>query len=98
MEQFEQESLLRDIRISKIEWTAIDTITTMRFGFNNGTSSIAFGNRVKVSNEFIFPKDVEIKKVMVSVRGDDEYLDAITFTGENDQTLLEIRGNTVKGV
>ena len=40
LEQFEQESLLRDVRIERIEWTCIDTITTMRFSFNNGTTSI----------------------------------------------------------
>ena len=70
----------------------------MRFGFNNGTSSIAFGSRMKISNEFTFPKDVEIKSVMISVRGDDEYLDGMNFIGENGQTLLEIRGKTLKGV
>ena len=70
----------------------------MRFGFNNGTSSIVFGNRVKIRESFTLPKDVDIKKVMVSVRGDDEYLDAIIFLDEKDQPILEIRGNTVKGV
>ena len=56
----------------------------MRFGFNNGTSSIAFGSRVKISESFNLPQDREIKKVMVSVRGEDEYLEAIKFIDEND--------------
>ena len=79
LEKFEQESLLRDLRIKRIEWTCIDTITTMRFSFNNGTTSIQFGTRVKLSESFTIPKDIEIKKIMVSVRGDDEFLDAMKF-------------------
>ena len=70
----------------------------MRFSFNNGTTSIQFGSRVQIRESFTIPKDVEIKKVMVSVRGDDEYLDAMTFYDQHGQVMLDIRGNTVKGV
>ena len=40
LEQFERESLLRDVKITRIEWTTIDTITSLRFTFSNGTSTI----------------------------------------------------------
>jgi len=69
----------------------------MRFSFNNNTTSIQFGNRVKIREEFIVPKDVEIKKIMVSVRGDDEYLEAMTLFDQHDKPILEIKGNTLKG-
>ena len=39
LELFEQEALLSKLKITKIEWSSVDTITTMRFGFNNGTAS-----------------------------------------------------------
>ena len=39
LETFEQEALLRDIKITKIEWNCVDTITTMRFGFSDGSAS-----------------------------------------------------------
>ena len=33
LDQFEQESVLRDNKITVIEWTTIDTVVTMRFTF-----------------------------------------------------------------
>ena len=35
---------------------------------------------------------------MVSVRGDDEFLDAMTFYDQYGQVMLDIRGKTVIGV
>ena len=51
----------------------------MRFSFNNGTTSIQFGSRCALQSSFDIPLDVEIKKVMISVRGEDEYLDGMDF-------------------
>ena len=70
MEKFEQESILRDVHISKIEWTTIDTICSLRFAFSNGTTTIQLGDRIKLRESFVFPKDVEIKKVAINVRGE----------------------------
>ena len=97
LEKFEQESLLRDVRITKIEWTAIDTICSLRFGFSNGTTTIQLGDRIKLRETFIFPKDIEIKKVAISVRGEQEYLESLTFWDENGNELVSIRGENVKG-
>ena len=70
----------------------------MRFRFKNGTFSIASGSQMKISNKSTFPKDVEIKIFMISVRGNDKYLDGMNFIGENGQILFEIRGKSVKEV
>ena len=79
MEQFEKESVLRDVKIDKIEWTTIDTICSLRFTFSDGTSTIQLGDRIKLRETFEVPKDVEIKKVAVSIRGEQEYLESMTF-------------------
>lgn len=97
LEKFEQESLLRDIKITKIEWTCLDTICTLRFGFSNGTMSVQLGNRLAVKESFVVPVDVEIRKVTVSVRGEQEYLEAINFYDQNEELILGIRGQSVKG-
>ena len=89
--------LLRDLRISKIEWACVDTICTLRFSFNNGTTSVAFGNRFPVTDSFELPEDREIKSIKVSVRGKSEYMESITFADENQDVILDIRGATVTG-
>ena len=89
--------MLRDLRITKIEWTTLDTICTLRFSFNNGTTSVQLGNRVPIQKEFIVPNDVEIKKIEVAVRGDQEYLEALNFFDEKGVPVLAIRGENVKG-
>ena len=97
LEQFEQESILRDVRITKMEWTTIDTICSLRFGFSNGTTTVQLGDRIKLRENFTFPKDVEIKKVAINVRGEQEYLESLTFWDENGNELISIRGENVKG-
>ena len=97
MEKFEQESTLRDVVITKVEWTTIDTICSLRFSFSNGTTSIQLGDRIKLRETFIFPKDVEIKKVSMHIRGEQEYLETLTFWDENGNKLISIRGENVKG-
>ena len=79
LEYFERESLLRDVRITRIEWTTIDTICSLRFSFSNGTSTIQLGDRIKLRESFDIPLSVEITKISVAVRGEQEYLEAMTF-------------------
>ena len=98
MEQFEQESLMRDVKITQVEWTAVDTICSLRFTFNNGTSSIQMGDKLELRKVFVFSKDSEIQKVAISVRGQQEYLEAITFWDKNGTELISIRGDNVNGV
>ena len=43
------------------------------------------------------PNDVEIKKIEVAVRGDQEYLEALNFFDEKGVPVLAIRGENVKG-
>ena len=97
MEKFEQESTLRDVVITKVEWTTIDTICSLRFSFSNGTSSIQLGDRIKLRETFIFPKDAEIKKIAMNIRGEQEYLETLTFWDANGNELLSIKGENVKG-
>lgn len=85
------------MRITKIEWTTIDTICSLRFGFSNGTTTVQLGDRIKLRENFIFPKDTEIKKVAINVRGEQEYLESLTFWDENGNELISIRGENVKG-
>ena len=98
MEHFEQESLMRDVKITQVEWTTVDTICSLRFSFNNGTSSIQMGDKLELRKVFVFPKDSEIQKVAISVRGQQEYLEAITFWDKNGTELISIRGENVNGV
>ena len=88
---------MRDVVITKVEWTTIDTICSLRFSFSNGTTSIQLGDRIKLRETFIFPKDVEIKKVSMHIRGEQEYLETLTFWDENGNKLISIRGENVKG-
>ena len=89
--------LLRDLRINKIEWTAVDTICTLRFSFNNGTTSMQLGNRFPAQNEFKVPQETQIKMVKIAVRGKSEFLEAINFYDSKRNLILGIRGHTVKG-
>jgi len=89
--------LLRDLRINKIEWTVIDTICTLRFSFNNGTTSLQLGNRFPCQETFMVPEGTRIKMVKVAVRGKQEYLEAINFYDSQHNLILAIRGNTVAG-
>ena len=41
--------------------------------------------------------NVEISKVAVAVRGEQEYLEAMTFTDQNDKEILSFRGENVRG-
>ena len=89
--------LLRDLRICKIEWTAIDTICTLRFSFNNGTTSLQLGNRFPCQETFVVPSDTQIKMVKVAVRGKQEYLEAMNFYDAQHNLILSIKGKTVVG-
>ena len=39
LKPFEQEAIIKELRIIKIEWSTVDTITTLRFSFNNGVTT-----------------------------------------------------------
>ena len=39
LELFEQERLLSCMRVTKIEWTTVDVVCSLRFHFSNGTHS-----------------------------------------------------------
>ena len=69
----------------------------MRFSFNNGTSTISLGPRIKIKDEFVIPNEKEISKVEVSVRGNEEYLEAINFYDQHGELIVAIRGESVKG-
>jgi hypothetical protein len=49
----EQEALLKDLRITKIEWATGDTIRTLRFSFNNGQTTPMIGSTVPVLQSFV---------------------------------------------
>ena len=52
---------------------------------------------IKLSGLTEIPGDVEIKKVAINVRGEQEYLESLTFWDENGNELISIRGENVKG-
>ena len=97
LDQFEQESLLRDNKITAIEWTTVDTICTMRFTFQNGTRTPILGNRLKLKKSYKFPRNVSINKVSFTVRGDMEFIDSLTFYDQKGGILVGIKGENVKG-
>ena len=39
LDHIDQQIALSSLRITKIEWSAVDTITSLRFSFNNNTVS-----------------------------------------------------------
>jgi len=43
LEIYEQEQLLSQLRITKVEWTTVDVICSLKFHFNNGTASPQLG-------------------------------------------------------
>jgi len=43
------------------------------------------------------PNDVEIKKIEVAVRGDQEYIEALNFFDAKGVPVLAIRGENVNG-
>lgn len=56
----EQEAILHDISLSKIEWATGDTIKSLRFTFSNGQTTTVLGERVNLEKSFSFPEKDEI--------------------------------------
>ena len=67
------------MRITKIEWTTVDVITTLRFHFNNGTVSPQFGQKVGLKEKAELYDGQEIKKIYVCVRNNLDYMEAMVF-------------------
>lgn len=84
--------ILKDLRISKIEWTAIDSITTLRFTFSTGQQTPQIGNHVALRNSYTLPVNADIGKIILGVRNGKDYIDYLAFIDKQGEMLVEFEG------
>ena len=97
MKPEEQELILKDLRISKIEWTAVDSITTLRFTFSTGQTTPQIGTHVPLRNSYTLPKGADIGKIIVGVRNGLDYIDYLAFMNKKGEMLVEFEGENQTG-
>ena len=97
LELFEQERLLSQLRITKIEWTTVDVICSLRFHFNNGTASPQLGSKVPLKESITLNEGQEVKKIYICVRENQDYMEAMVLVDQNDQLICRFMGEVVTG-
>ena len=85
----EQEAILRDLKLTKIEWAASERIKSIRFSFNNGQTTPQIGQRVDQLQAFSIPPEVEIGKVLIGVR-DKSVIEQLIFFDTQGKELIKI--------
>ena len=97
LELFEQEQLLSEMRVTKIEWTVVDVICSLRFHFNNGTASPQLGTKVPLQESHTLNEGQMIKKIYICVRRNMDYLEAMVLVDQNEQLICKFAGDAVTG-
>ena len=85
----EQESIVRDLKVTKIEWAASERIKCIRFTFNNGQTTPHIGQRVDQLQAFEIPNKAEIGTIIIGVR-DKAMIDYLAFYDLNGKELCKI--------
>ena len=70
---------MSELRVTKIEWTVVDVICTLRFHFNNGTTSPQLGQKVALQESLTLSEGQEIKKIYICVRRNLDYMEAMVL-------------------
>lgn len=83
--------------MTKIEWTTVDVITSLKFHFNNGTCSPQFGPKVALKECVELAEGQEIKKIFMSVRKNLDYLEAMVLVDQNEKLICRFLGEVLRG-
>ena len=85
------------MRVTKIEWTVVDVICSLRFHFNNGTASPQLGTKVPLQESHTLNEGQMIKKIYICVRRNMDYLEAMVLVDQNEQLICKFAGDAVTG-
>ena len=85
------EQLKQNFKFSKIkQWSNGSHVYNLQFFLKNGTSSPVFGN-LATNQEVSFAENTAIRQVVVYNNG--SWLRGITFNGDNNSTICEVKGD-----
>lgn len=93
----EQEAILSEIKITKVEWATSDTIKSLKFQFSNGQDTAVMGERSVLNNQYTFPSNVEIGQIVVGVRDSGALVDFLAFFDRQGVLLVRIEGDRKLG-